>query len=379
MTQIYSVAEDYGGAVHVRLARRPELAVALAEMFTGGPPVAPLPLDDPDPVIQAVRPDLVLEVADTGLVVTTSGSTGTPKAVLLSREALRHSAAATDQRLGGPGRWTCVLPPHHIAGVMTLVRSVLAHREPVLAGADLSGLAAPDGDREYLSVVPAQLHRALEDPSLTERLRHFHAILVGGAATDQRLLERGLAAGLRLVTSYGMSETCGGCVYDGVPLDGVRIERADGLLRVAGPVLFSGYRLAPALTREVLSGGWLRTADRGRLVAGRWQVTGRADDVVITGGTNVDLAEVQRRCDLVFGTPEAGGVVILAVPDERWGVRIVAATTARRDLAELQAGLTPALSASALPRQVWRVSEWPTTGSGKIDRQALMAAAVEGT
>lgn len=365
--------------MRLRPATREELADALTDMLAGGAPIAPVPESDAGPVLRAVRPEIPLESADVGLVVTTSGSTGDPRAVLLSREALRHSVTATHDRLGGPGRWTCVLATHHVAGAMTVVRSVLAGRAPVLAGPDLSGLAEPDGDRQYLSVVPAQLHRALEIPALTQRLRHFDAILVGGSAPGHGLLDRGRAAGLRLVTSYGMSETCGGCVYDGVPLDGVRVATEAGRLLVAGPVLFSGYRLAPRLTAEVLRDGWFHTSDRGRLLCGRWQVTGRVDDVVITGGTNVDLAEVQRRCDETFGTPEAGGVVVLAVPDERWGVRIVAATTVPRELAELQSALAPQVSAAAHPRQLWRVPVWPRTGSGKIDRQALIAAVAEGS
>jgi O-succinylbenzoic acid--CoA ligase len=172
------------------------------------------------------------------------------------------------------------------------------------------------------------------------------------------------------VTTYGMSETCGGCVYDGRPLDGVRVELADdGRICLAGPMAFSGYRLRPDLTRGVLSGDVVHTNDRGRWTDGRLQVLGRLDDVVISGGENVDLGALQRAADAAFGH---GVLALLAVPDERWGNRIVALTTGDVGLADVRARLTERLGAAAAPRELRRVPGLAYTSIGKVDREAML-------
>ncbi|NUR08526.1 MAG: AMP-binding protein, partial [Nocardioidaceae bacterium] len=158
----------------------------------------------------------------TPLVVETSGSTGRPKRVVLSRAAMRASADATHERLGGPGQWLATLPPTYVAGLQVLFRSVRAGTDPVERAADLTA------GRTYVSLVPTQLHRLVDDPALAR----FDTVLVGGAALDPALRERADRAGVRVVTTYGMSETCGGCVYDGRPLDGVRVDVVDGLVRL---------------------------------------------------------------------------------------------------------------------------------------------------
>lgn len=350
------------------------LAGALALALSGHQVVAPVPAGGgTDAQLAALRPDLPVTEAAAGVVVTTSGSTGDPKAVVLSAAAILAAAAATHARLGGPGDWVCALPTHHVAGMMTVARAVAADRGVRFAAADLGDLPAPAG-RTYLSVVGAQLYRAAAEPALLARLRDYAAVLVGGSAVSPRLLGQVREAGVRLVTTYGMAETCGGCVYDGLPLDGVRVGLDDDRITLAGPMVFSGYRLDPARTAQVLHGDTVRTSDRGRWQDGRLQVTGRVDDVVISGGVNVDLAEAQRVVEEVFGPPEAGGPVLLAVPDERWGHRIVAVATGGFGLAELAGRLRERLGAAALPKELRRVPALAYTPTGKIDRPALQRA-----
>ncbi len=349
----------------LRLLSGPALVEGLAGALAGGEPVAPVPEPRLLPVL---APDTPVTEAGAAVVVTTSGSTGEPKAVVLGRDAIRFSAGATHDRLGGPGDWVCALPTRHVAGLMTIARSLVAGTSVSFVAPDLSDLPRPDG-RTYLSLVAAQLDRGLDDPRVTVALTGHAAVLVGGGAMPPGLRERAAAAGVRVVTTYGMSETCGGCVYDGVPLDGVRVELDGERISLGGPMAFLGYRLRPDLTREVLRGDIVRTHDRGRWADGRLAVLGRLDDVVITGGSNVDLAAAQRASDAEFGP---GVVAVLAVPDARWGARIVALTAAPVSLDEVRARLEPRLGRVGLPRELRRVAEMAYTSIGKIDSRALL-------
>src|SRR5687767_11153243 len=207
------------------------------------------------------------------IVVRTSGSTGEPKEVVLSHAAVLASARATQARLGGPGRWLLDLPVSGIAGLQVLVRSVLAGTDPVIVAEhdDLeSAVEALDGSRTYGSLVPTQLFR-LDAAERLGVLAGLDALLVGGAATDPALLDRARMAGVNVVRTYGMTETSGGCVYDGIPLDGVRMRMDDdGQVLLAGPMLFEGYVDDPR------KGEWFATADRGELDdEGRLWILGR--------------------------------------------------------------------------------------------------------
>ena len=351
----------------------------LAAALDGDGCIAPVRPGDAA-ALAMLRPEVPLAEPDAALVVATSGSTGRPKGVVLARSALWASARATHARLGGPGTWVCALPTHYVAGVMTLVRSHVAGTRARFAASDLSDLPEPDG-RTYLSLVPTQLHRALSPgapPGVAARLASYDALVVGGAGLDPALRASAASRGLRIAHSYGMSETCGGCVYDGVPLDGVRVSVQDGGIVIAGAVVFSGYRLRPDLTDAVLSdapeGRTFRTSDRGEVADGVLRGLGRLDDVVVSGGVNVDLAAVQRVADAAFGDPLSGGVVVLGVPDPEWGTRVVAVTASGLTLGGLRSGLAGSLDPAALPREVRHVTSIPRTSSGKIDRRSLAAA-----
>mgnify|MGYP002752558699 FL=1 len=300
---------------------------------------------------------------DVGAVVQTSGTTGTARRVVLSREALRAAARAARERVGGDLTWHLALPGRYVAGLMVQVRSAVAGRRAPVVPTDLEGLA-PTGDGDAISLVPTQLHRALGDAAVTQRLRAFDLILLGGAPLGAGLRERAGDAGLAVVESYGMSETSGGVVWDGKPLPGVWIGLCDGRVSIGGPTLFDGYLDDPAATAEAMEEGTLLTHDRGRWEGGRLVITGRVDDVVISGGVNVDLAEVRAAAARI--DPETA---VLAVPDAEWGTRVVLFAPGG-DLAGWREALAGALPRTWLPRQLVG-TPIPRTPGGKPDREAL--------
>jgi o-succinylbenzoate---CoA ligase len=313
---------------------------------------------------------------DITVVIATSGSTGRPKGAELTAAALLASARAALDRIGaGPGeRWLCCLPTFHMAGLGILVRSLLAGVDPVVIprlSPGAVGRAAGQGCA-HVSLVPTQLRRLLDTG---EPVSAFRTILLGGAAPQAALLAEAAAAGARVVTTYGMSETCGGCVYDGVPLAGVSVAiGADELISIAGRVLFSGYRLQPDQTAAVLSNGWFRTADLGCYdSAGRLLVRGRADDVITTGGQNVPAALVEAALETFGGLRD---VAVVGVPDGEWGelvTALVVPTDPRRPprLDELRAHVRDRLPGYAAPRALVLVADLPLLASGKPDRQRL--------
>ncbi|MDV6012652.1 o-succinylbenzoate--CoA ligase [Haloechinothrix sp. LS1_15] len=381
-----------GGEQSVRV-----LVEALAAALDGGEPVLPLAANDPraGATLRAMRPDEPVEDG-TAAIVPTSGSTGTAKGVALSAHALASSARATHARLGGPGRWLLATPAHYIGGLQVLVRSLLANATPAVldlgAGFDpetFAAAAAPvlrdDGPR-YTALVPTQLGRILDaGGAALEAARAFDAILIGGAATPPTLRERAEQAGIRVVGAYGMSETAGGCVYDGVPLDGVRVHVAAdgdqriGMIALAGDVLADGYRADDEATRAAFRHGWFHTNDLGRLTAdGRLEVLGRADDVINTGGVKVPAHTVEQALLAHSGVRQ---VCVLGVDDAVWG-EIVAAAVVPADPAappaqdELVELAREAAGRAAAPKLVRLLDALPLLGPGKVDRAAVRAAIV---
>ena len=317
------------------------------------------------------------------LVIRTSGSTGEPKDVVLSHRAMLASAQASIDRLGGPGGWLQAMPVAGVGGLQVLVRSAVAGLEPVYADEHASlgaAIAAIPGARRYASLVPTQVHRLVEAGDVGV-LASLDALLIGGAAVPADLLADVRSAGVRVVRTYGMTETCGGCVYDGLPLDGVRVRIDDaGQVHLAGPVLFDGYA-DPEATAKVLHDGWFATADLGEIDAdGRLHITGRSDDVVISGGVNVPLPAVTAALRTYEGVRDA---VAIGVPDEEWGERVVAYLVPDDAvcldglrLDELRDGIEESgLPRTWAPRQVVLLDTLPLLPGGKVDRQALMRAA----
>lgn len=374
------------------------------------------------------------------MVLRTSGSTtGTGKLVGVSMDALVASARATHKRLGGPGIWVLALPAYHAAGVQVLVRAAVAgthvfnaykeggfdpqHVAQVIdaacvaaadcdaassfdddavsscaggVGGEAEGaLAADDSGRAcpvYTSLVPTQLRRALDDEQLRGALARLDAVLIGGAAADAQLLEQAKAAGIRVVTTYGMSETCGGCVYDGQPLPGVSmdVDQATGAIWLSGPMLATGYLGDEERTRRCFvsrpdtqagepARRWFITSDRGHIVDGRLQVLGRLDDVIISGGIKVEPGPIEA---LLALNPLVSECAVVGLPDLQWGQVVTAVVVpasmpglGRVDegaiLAQIRVYLEQKLSGAQCPKQVLLADALPYKGIGKVDRRAL--------
>lgn len=361
----------------------------------------------------------------TDLVLRTSGSTtGTGRLIAMSTAALVASAHATHDHLGGPGAWLLPLPAHHVAGLQILIRSLLAGTSPVvvdtstgfsptaLADALRSARSVTDPTagsspaRLYVSLVPTQLVRVLRDPAAGQALAEADAVLLGGAAADPALLDRARRAGVNVVTTYGMSETGGGCVYDGRPLDGVELAIQDpdadgaGRILISGPVLAEGYLRdsddadsdpdATVRDREGFqdtgAGRVLVTSDRGRLRPdGCLEVLGRLDDVIITGGVKVEPRYVE---EALTGLEAVAEACVVGLPDEQWGSVVVAAVvcdlaagqegSGSPDGAALREAVRDRLDGAHAPKRVAILETLPLLPSGKVDRRAvarLLAAA----
>lgn len=402
----------------IALRLPPDLAVRqLREVWDAGDAVLPLPVDAADRFVHAtlerLRPDEVIEAVSaepdgrplqrtplprprgvpdgTALVVSTSGSTGEPKGVVLSHRALEASTSASVEQLGARrgDRFVLALPLHHVAGLQVLLRSWDCGSDARIVDdpgdpARLVPEPGPTGTGEHISLVPTQLRRLVD---LIERgtlaadsLAAWRTILIGGAHLDPALDDRARALGARIVTSYGMTETCGGCVYDGRPLRDVEVAlRDDGRIRLRGPVLFSGYLTgSEAATSSGLDGdGWFTTGDLGAFDGDRLQVLGRHDDIIVSGGENVPAHTVAATLQQ---HPRVAEAAVIGVPDDEWGQRVVAVVVPRDPdtpptLTELRAHVAGELPSGYAPRQLVLTSALPRDGLGKPTASALRALA----
>jgi O-succinylbenzoic acid--CoA ligase len=375
------------------------LMAALSAALDGtGPAILPvdprLPAERVAALLQALRP-ATLETRSgtqrldwghspalapgTAVVIATSGSTGQPKGAELSAAALTHSARASLARIGARSgeAWLSCLPPSHISGLQVFLRSLLSGVPPVVCerlALLTRGGGLPDPP-QYVSLVPTQVRHLLDEPGGRDVVAGFRAILLGGAAVPAGLRAEAAAAGARLITTYGMSETCGGCVYDGSPLDGVSARIGPGgRIELAGPVLFTGYRGRPDLTAAALDGGWFVTSDVGEVDAsGRLAVRGRADGMINTGGEKVAADEVASVLEACPGVREA---VVVGRPDPEWGevvtaIVVPADPAAPPGLDVLRGFARGRLPDYAAPRAVVVVPAVPLLASGKPDLQAL--------
>ena len=340
-------------------------------------------------------PPIPVDVGDKpsglALVIGTSGSTGRPKLAMLTGAALRASADATHERLGGQGQWLLAMPAHHIAGIQVLIRSLVAGTTPVCVdpagGFSTAAFARASGEiatgaRAYTALVPTQLVRLLGSTDGLKALTRYAAVLLGGAAAPAGLLAEAKNAGVRVVTTYGMSETAGGCVYDGLALEVSRVRlEVDGRIRLGGATLAQGYLGEAALTAESFSDemagtagtAWFRTDDVGHLEDGALVVDGRIDDQINTGGLKVVPRLVEEALTQLDAVAEA---VVVGCPDPEWGQVVSAAVVVTQGsspatLDDVRGRLRGILPDHALPRRLATLSELPLRGPGKPDRDAV--------
>lgn len=377
--------------VAVALPQGHAAAAAIADLWRDGAAVFPvderLPAPALDAVMERLRPSHVLDadglrrvaqgpaVAEgIGVVVATSGTEGEPRLVELPRTAV---VAAVERSLAAIGAdadapWLCMLPFAHIGGLLVVLRAAITG-----ASVDVVGRFDPDAiaasRARYVSVVPTQLRRFVEAGT---DLARFDAMLVGGADLDAGLRAAAEGRGARVVHTYGMTETCGGVVYDGVPFPDVDVRvRDDGRILVGGPTLFRRYRGdADATGAAFDDAGRFVTSDLGRVGDdGRLAVLGRADDAITTGGETVMPLAVER---VLAAHPAVDEVAVVGRPDPEWGERVVAVVVPARDgapptLDDLREHARATLPAWAAPRELVLVESLPRTVSGKVRRAAL--------
>ncbi|MEV4951952.1 AMP-binding protein [Paenarthrobacter nitroguajacolicus] len=365
----------------------PILKALMAALHGEGPAVEIVMDENGEP--QAVPVETGVEEA--AVLVRTSGSTGTPKATVLTIDALAASSVSTAVALRGEGQWLLALPLQYVAGVQVLVRSLYAGTRPWVM--DQSNGFTPEAftaaaeeltDKiRFTSLVPTQLQRLLDSPApeTLAVLRRFNAILLGGAPASADLLTAAHAEGLKVVTTYGSAETCGGCVYDGEPLDGVEVRIGEGELEgrilLGGDTVAAGYldaaRASKAAFFEEDGVRWYITGDLGKLSDdGKLTVLGRADDVIITGGVKASAAYIQGKLEELDGVTAA---FVTGVPSREWG-QAVAAYVAVTDpspvgLKGFTARREEVLGVLA-PKTVFADTELPMLPNGKPDRMSMI-------
>ena len=292
------------------------------------------------------------------LAIGTSGTTGAPKEVLLTSNALTSSARASNKFVGAKSddTWSLLLPLTHIAAVNVIIRSLELGTMPI----DLRDFDGEYPKADYTAIVPTQLFRALNgDQRLLSHLKSAKAVLVGGALLSPALRNQAELSGIQVVTTYGMSETCGGCVYDGTALEDVEIEIRSGQIFIKGPVLASSI---------LLSDGWFETNDLGEYKNDLLVVIGRTDDVIISGGENLSLNAVENSLSLAFPDTQFAA---FAVQDPQWGqsLQLAVVGTVRDD--QIATHLEKDLGVFAKPKGIHRMTSLPLLGIGKIDRKSL--------
>jgi O-succinylbenzoic acid--CoA ligase len=319
---------------------------------------------------------------DCAVVVLTSGSTAAPKRVMLSAAALRASAAATQEALGD-GRWVLALPLTYIAGLMVVARSLVSGLEPaVFEDDDFSAETfcefthnLPDATW-FTSLVPAQLARLVDlaerDDTAARALSRFAAILVGGQAIPAQLVERATRLGARVVRTYGAAETAGGVVYDGHSIGDTALRTdSDGVLHVSSASLASGYlddpdRTARSFTVDSNGKRWFRTSDRAHFEDGQLVIEGRIDDIIVTGGVKVSLADIDRVLEQFPGNARATWFT-----DDEWGQVPAIVADSALNLDDVRALVENELGKAARPYRLITVDHLPVLSSGKSDRKAL--------
>jgi len=299
--------------------------------------------------------------ARSALLVSTTGSSGSSKEIELSAAALLSSARASNKFLGAEfgNTWSLLLPLNHIAGINVVIRSLELGTTPT----NLLGYEGKFPKADYTAIVPTQLFRALNgDENLLNHLIAARAVLVGGAALTKELRSKAESAGITIVETYGSTETSGGCIYNGTPLDGVEVEIGDD-----NRIAIRGKVLAQNLANE---DGWYFTSDAGHFEDGKVVIDGRIDDIVITGGENISLTAIDRVLAQSYPDIQSAS---FAVADPEWGQAIHIALVGGDPSLEsaIQELLAGELGAAAKGKGFHYVAELPLIGIGKVDKRAL--------
>jgi O-succinylbenzoic acid--CoA ligase len=309
------------------------------------------------------------------IVMPTSGTAGEPKLVELHRVAVVVAVSRSAKRLGASPEapWVCPLTPAHIGGLLVLLRgAILGAPVTMHERFDPQRLVRDGEGAAFISVVPGMVRRLVASDLALDGL----TLLVGGDAIEADAAGAARARGARLVTTYGLTEACGGFTYDGVPLDGMQVRLdAAGTIEVSGTTVMEDYRLDPAATGAAFTtDGWLRTGDLGELADdGRLSVHGRADNVIRTGAEKVWPEEVER---VLAGHPKVADVAVAGRPDAEWGSCVSAFVVPRvlddpPSLDELRVLGAEHLARFKLPRELSLVAEIPRTATGKVRRHSL--------
>lgn len=301
-------------------------------------------------------PQAIAALSDApSLVVTTSGSTGQAKAITISRAAFIASASASNTYIGAKAgdTWSLLLPLSHIAGINVVVRAMQLGTTPLDLRSEKNYR-----DVDFTAIVPTQLHRALNgDHDLLTHLLHARGVLVGGAPLTNHDRQAAENAGIRVITTYGMTETCGGCIYDGTPLNGVEFKVVENTIFIRGNTLAD----VPLIE------GWFKTSDFGRIENGKLVVEGRLDDQIISGGEKISLSAIETALKAKFVSEFAA----FARPDQEWGERLCVAKTLDIADVEIVHFLKTNFGAHASPKEIVKVNTIPLIGIGKPDRKKL--------
>lgn len=334
--------------------------------------------------VSAAEVDAIRQALASGIQVDTSGSTSHPKRVRLSGNALNASARATTTAIGRGG-WILALPLTYIAGIMVVARTLVddtplvdARREPFDPRVFTRVIGELPEGTWFTALVPAQLVRLVDfaegDFVARDALRRLDRILVGGQATPEGLIARATGLGLHVTRTYGSAETAGGVVYDGRPIgDTVLRIAADDRIEIASSSLADEYvddpeRTAASFVADENGVRWWRTTDLGAITDGILSVKGRADDIIITGGIKVSLADIDRvLADAGFDA------VATWFEDETWGQVPAIVSTTELDRDAIRSLIETTLSKESRPYRFATVDALPRLESGKIDRRAVRA------
>ena len=316
---------------------------------------------------------------DIAVVIPTSGTTGKPKGAMLTADSLKASAEASHAYLGGKGQWLLALPICHIAGLQVMIRSIISSTIPVILPVDfkpytlISAINSLTGNRRYASMVAVQLHKTLHNVDAVSALASLNAVLIGGGPISNKLMERASSLGINIIHTYGMSETSGGCIYNGTALNGVSLRIENSRVLIGGPLVAKGYRNA-INSNPFISTNWFCSNDLGIIEnTGKLRIIGRADESINTGGLTI----VPQLVESVINThPSINACVVFGIPDKYLGERVAVAIlltprTPIPKIDEIQKYVTKTLDITATPREMYIVKKLPYNSLGKINRSSL--------